>query len=286
MSLPNDLQVHLDGRATTMCVCWRVALQNGTTFGFTNFDEEIAFDGVSYEPQSGFAPTELREGTGLEVDSHAAEGAISSDSIREEDIRAGLWDGAEVEIWRVNWADPDQRYLARLGAIGELRRGTQSFEAEMRSLAHELQQPVGRIFQPKCDAVLGDTRCGVMLGAPAEGQVVARNGARRLTISGLGGFADGVFSRGQLTWTSGANVGLIRDVLDHRAGELVMVEAPAAAIEPGDTFELQRGCDGSIDTCHTVFNNAVNFRGCPHIPPPETPFIRPSEGGANTGKVL
>ena len=35
----------------------------------------------------------------------------------------GRWDAAQVELWRVNWADTSQRMLMRLGAVGQIRRG-------------------------------------------------------------------------------------------------------------------------------------------------------------------
>ena len=55
----------------------------------------------------------------------------------------------------------------RRGAIGQVRRGKLAFVAEVRSLAHVLNQTVGRTFQHACDAELGDARCGVDLDDPA-----------------------------------------------------------------------------------------------------------------------
>jgi hypothetical protein len=39
----------------------------------------------------------------------------------------------------------------RRGAIGQVRRGRLAFVAEVRSLAHVLNQTVGRTFQHACD---------------------------------------------------------------------------------------------------------------------------------------
>ena len=55
----------------------------------------------------------------------------------------------------------------RRGAIGQVRRGRLAFVAEVRSLAHLLNQTVGRTFQHACDAELGDARCGIDLDDPA-----------------------------------------------------------------------------------------------------------------------
>ena len=76
----------------------------------------------------------------------------------------------------------------RRGAIGQVRRGRLAFVAEVRSLAHVLNQTVGRTFQHACDAELGDARCGVDLDDPAykgTGSVTALTGDRSFTASGL-----------------------------------------------------------------------------------------------------
>ena len=71
--------------------------------GFTDHDRSLTFGGTEFEPESGFAASELRAGVDLAVDAQDAEGVLSSDRITETDILDGRWDDAEVEVWRVNW---------------------------------------------------------------------------------------------------------------------------------------------------------------------------------------
>ncbi|MGG2476223.1 baseplate hub protein, partial [Rhizobium sp. BR5] len=47
--------------------------------------------------------------------------------------------------------------------IGEVTRAGGAFRAELRSMAHRLGQPQGRVYGRRCDATLGDGRCGVDL---------------------------------------------------------------------------------------------------------------------------
>ena len=166
-----------------------------------------------------------------------AEGVLTSDRITETDILDGRWDNAEVEVWRVNWADTGQRVLMRRGAIGQIRRGRLAFVAEVRSLAHVLGQTVGRTFQATCDAALGDTRCGVDLEDTAfkgTGAVIDVLRDRAFTASGLGGFASGWFTFGTLDWTTGANAGRPTEVLGHDVTDgiavLTLLEAPVWSI--------------------------------------------------------
>ena len=37
-------------------------------------------------------------------------------------------------------------------------------------------------------------------------------------------------------------------------------------MEIGDQFEVIAGCDKQFNTCINKFNNAINFRGEPHLP--------------------
>jgi uncharacterized phage protein (TIGR02218 family) len=94
-----------------------------------------------------------------------------------------------------------QRVLMRYGGLGEVSRGETFFKAEVRGLAHELQQPKGRIIQNTCDADLGDQRCTVDLDAPAfkgTGTVLAIADERTIAVSGLDSFDQDWFTRGLL----------------------------------------------------------------------------------------
>ena len=287
------LQAHLDSGTTTLAWCWRIERSDGVILGFTNYDRSLEFGGVTYEPESGFAASEIRMGTDLAVDAQEAEGVLTSDTITETDILDGRWDNAKVEVWRVNWNSVSQRVLMRRGAIGQVRRGRLAFVAEMRSLAHMLNQTVGRTFQHACDAELGDARCGVDLEDPVykgTGTVAALTGQRSFTASGLASFDPDWFTLGRLTWTSGANAGRTAEVASHtvRAGDrhIALLEAPVRPIAPGDNFVVRAGCDKRLETCRERFANVVNFRGFPNIPGQDTVIRYPNRGDANSGDVL
>ena len=287
------LQAHLDDGTTTLAWCWRIIRADGVVFGFTDHDRTLTFEGTEFEPESGFAASEIRAGSDLSVDAQDAEGVLSSDRITETDILDGRWDAAEVELWRVNWADTSQRVLMRRGAVGQIRRGRMAFVAEVRSLAHVLGQTVGRTFQAGCDAGLGDARCGVDLENPAykgSGAVIDLLRDRAFTASGLAGFSSGWFSLGTIDWTSGANAGRRAELLAHDLVDgvavLTLLEAPVRAVTEGDAFTIRAGCDKRIETCSAKFVNTVNFRGFPHIPGQDTILRYASRDGGHEGGVL
>ena len=161
----------------------------------------------------------------------------------------------------------------RAGSLGEVSRAGAAFTAEVRGLAHYLQQPKGRLYQSGCDADLGDSRCGVDLDDPAfrgAGTVLAATSLRLFTATGLAAFASAWFTRGLVTFTSGANAGRAQEVKQHTlAGSTATIELwqpMALAIAPGDAFTITASCDKQFSTCQAKFANATNFRGFPHMP--------------------
>jgi uncharacterized phage protein (TIGR02218 family) len=272
-SLVPELQAHLESGATTLCWCWRLTRADAVVLGFTDHDRDLVFDGTTFEAAAGFTASEMRASVGLNVDNLEVTSALSSEHLAEADLTAGVYDDARVEIFRVNWSAPEQRVLMHVGSLGEVRRAGLSFAAEVRGLAHYLQQPRGRLFQYTCDADVGDGRCKVALSDPAyraEGEIVGAASTRRFTVAGLDGYESGWFARGLLRFTSGAADGQGMEVRCHvkaDGGVTIELWAPARGpLLPGQTFAVTAGCDKHLATCRTKFSNAVNFRGFPHMP--------------------
>lgn len=292
--LPAGMQEHLDSSTTTLCWCWRIIRPDGTSLGFTDHDNNLEFDGTTFEAATGFSASDIESTVGLGVDNLDVESVLKSGTLTEDDLAAGLYDGAEVEIYRVNWQDTGQRILMRAGHLGEVTRGRHSFRAEIRGLAHQLQQPKGRIFQFGCDADLGDTRCTVNLADSAfsgNGEILTTDGTRVFTAGGLDGFQNDWFTRGLVTWTNGANAGLKMEVKLHsRAQDVTTIELWQRMSQPiavEDTFSITAGCDKQFSTCRNKFSNGINFRGFPHMPGNDFAVSYPnSDDPKNDGRSL
>jgi uncharacterized phage protein (TIGR02218 family) len=285
-NIPADMAARIASGATRFATIWRIARRDGEIFGFTDHDRTLDIDGVAYEPASGFAPGVIEKALGLAVDSAGAAGALSSEAIEAEELAKGLWDGARVDIWRVDWSEPALKAHLFAGRIGEVRRGALAFEAELRGLQAPLNTPVGRVYSRFCDADLGDARCGVALSTSAYrglGEVTEIIDARSFRASGLGPFADGWFSDGRIVWDLGGQ----SEVSVHRqsaAGATIeLIDAAGPELEPGAAFQIFAGCDKRIATCRTKFANSVNFRGFPHMPGNDALQAGPEPGGANDG---
>lgn len=268
--LPDALREHLSGDVTTICHCWRLTRGDGAVLGFTDTDSEIEFDGVTHRPRSGFSASEAGSSLGLAADTVDIEGALSSLDIVEQDIHGGLYDGALVDTFLVNWQSPDQRTLIRSAVIGRIRLVDGRFVAELESISASLDKPNARYFRRGCDAELGDPACGFDIAAAGynvNGIISSVEPAGAVMVAGIGTFAEGWFAHGLMSWTAAGRSASAR-VVSHmlRNGEARLMLAPGEIPAQGTAVVLVAGCDKRFSTCKGKFSNHLNFRGFPHLP--------------------
>ncbi|MBR9826733.1 MAG: DUF2163 domain-containing protein [Alphaproteobacteria bacterium] len=160
------MQADLDSGVTTHCRCWRVTRADGEVHGFTDHDRDLSFEGLTYSGASGFGLSELEQATGLQAGQGELVGAMRSDHLSEAQLLAGLWDAAKVELWRVDWRDPERRVHLASGRLGEVTLQDGRFQAQWLGPAARLDTVIGRQFTRRCDARLGDARCQVASDHP------------------------------------------------------------------------------------------------------------------------
>lgn len=268
-AIPEALAARLASGVTTLAHVWRVVRRDEAMFGFTDHDKPLTFDGLTCSPMTGVSAGAIEKSAALNTDSSSFVGALNAEAITEEELARGLWDGARVDLFRVDWTEPTLRVHLFAGRIGEIRRGARAFEAELRGLQAQLNVPVGRVYSRFCDADLGDARCAKDIEGSAfrgEGVVceILANGA--FLVEGLEAFADAWFTRGRLVWDAGGE----SEVAVHRSSGdgawLELVDPPSIALEIGAAFVVYAGCDKRFATCRAKFGNSLNFRGFPHMP--------------------
>ena len=275
---------------TTTCRCWALTRRDGVVMGFTDHDRALAFEGVTFRPDTGLSALALQQSTGLSVDNTEALGALSDAAIREADIEAGRYDGAGLRAWLVNWQDVEARALIFAGTIGELRRAGGAFEAELRGLTDALNVSLGRVYQKSCSAVLGDRDCTFDLDTPGyvserPAEVVEEN--RVFRFGEMGGFEEDWFRYGVIRVLSGAATGLIglikRDRMEG-AGRVIELWLPlGATVLQGDALRIEAGCDKRMSTCQFKFDNLLNFQGFPDIPGDDWTITDPTKSPALDG---
>ncbi|RIJ28495.1 DUF2163 domain-containing protein [Henriciella mobilis] len=145
----------------TTCLCWKLSRADGLTVCLTEHDEPVVWKDETYQPGAAIEGGRFDLAGGLKPGRASGTGALAADVISEADLAAGLWNGARVHVYRVDWRAPDLGALVWTGYLSEISHRETGFEAELVSLKADLERPVGRTYSRLCDARLGDARCGL-----------------------------------------------------------------------------------------------------------------------------
>jgi hypothetical protein len=164
-AIPPALAERIESGAASLCHALILTRADGTLLGFTDHDADLPVDGVTCRAASGWTAGVHETAAGLTPGLAAALGGLDDAALTAADLEAGLYDGAQVACWRVDWSDPGLRVLLWQARIARLRREGEAFTAELEGPLAALDRVVGRVFGRLCDATLGDSRCGVDLAA-------------------------------------------------------------------------------------------------------------------------
>ena len=168
-----NLLSHLQGEATTLTTCWEITRLDGEVIRLTELDVSItvpsttvgsiSVGGGKYLSMSGFTRTAIDNAVGLEPDTLDINGLLNADGIDKEDVRAGLYNGADLKIFVVNYESLADGVMAlKRGRLGEvIITGSGRFQTELRSLATLLRKNILEKTSPTCRALVGDLRCKV-----------------------------------------------------------------------------------------------------------------------------
>ena len=271
-SISTALQAHLQGDLTTLATCVKLIRRDGTIFGFTSADQDLSIDGLTYKAVNGLGSSAIQSNTGTGVDNLEVAGILDDDRITEADILAGRYDGAEVIITRVNWADLSMGSVAIFrGVFGEITLRDGQFQVELRSLTQRLKQTIGDLTSPTCRCrKLGDAQCKV----DRTGFQFSRTVTEVVSPGTLQFAADtqptGYYDSGLITLTTGPNAGVTREIKTHTivssTTQLDLRTNFPFPITSGETATLEAGCDRRFATCRDKFANNLNFHGEPLLP--------------------
>ncbi|MCT4654833.1 MAG: DUF2163 domain-containing protein [Cohaesibacter sp.] len=287
---------HLASGATTLAYCWVLERSDGVSLGFTDHDKALMLDGIKCEPASGFTASQSRESADFSVSDQEISGILSSHWLKEQDLASGLFDGARIQTWRVNWQNTQEKHLLRSGYLGEIKRSDKGFSAEIRSATAQMDREKGRVYQTSCDALLGDDRCKLDLtdkrwfrlieieDAPTE------TGLHFTLKDGEAEVESSFFTLGKGEVLSGAAAQQSFDILNHQqngaSGDLESWIPLPLGLAVGDQVKLFAGCDKRFERCKSRFDNVLNFQGFPHMPGNDFLLGYPGKGRRKDGSAL
>jgi len=158
-----ELAASIESGAATLCHAWVLKRSDGVVAGFTDHDRDLEVDGVLCRASSGWTGGAAESGVGLTPGAAVVAGVLDDDGITEGDLDLGLFDHAEISLWRMDWRRPDLKVRLWVARLARIRREGERFVAELEGPLAALERVAGRTYGRDCDARLGDARCTVDL---------------------------------------------------------------------------------------------------------------------------
>ncbi len=208
------------------------------------------------------------------VQNSEVNGALSTDFASEAEIISGLWDGAFVTVFEVNYRDLTMgRLTLQAGTLGNVKAGRSAFTAELRGLLQALQQSVGRVFTPHCLATLGDDQCGVDVESMRFSSTLTGVTNRRVFTDSAATQVSDWFGAGVLRVESGEMDGAEMEVYGFAGGVYTLALPLPMNPEIGMAYSVLPGCRKrherggrnplGVSDCKDKYDNVIRFRGMP-----------------------
>ena len=277
----NVLRAEPDAQAI-VADCYTFTLLTGLILTYTNADVPVTLNGYVYAANSILVDgLKFKCAAGLEVDQQQITvSARATDTVGGvsflQALRNGVFDGCEIQRERAflnSWSCTDTAnpigsvilFKGRIGTVDNVGRTSAQITVNSDLVLLDLQMP-RNVYSPACQHVLYDSGCTLIKSAfGTAGTVGAGSTGSIINWSG----ASVNFIQGTITFSSGINAGVSTNVKSAIAVVSLCLSYPLLnAPSAGDGFTVYFGCDHTLSTCTTKFNNLANFRGFPFIPPP------------------
>lgn len=270
MQIPSDLLISIKDVNCTLCRLYKITLFNNDILYLTDADIDVKLNNEVFKKTNGISSSATSSSSAMNVSTFQITGYTDEDTFKTIDLRSGLFSGADVLVMMCNYEHPEYGYASiENGVVGDVTIENQKFTLEIRTLTNQIQQNVGRKHMASCDTDLFSSICGVIKSDfTFNGTVTEVSDLISITDSNLTQ-PDGFFDYGLIVFTSGLNKFYSKDIKSFVGGKVTFQLPFYKEIKVGDTFEISAGCDKTLDTCITKFNNVVNFQGFPDIPNPE-----------------
>lgn len=306
--IPIELQNHYDGDALTLCLLTRIRCKDGTLFAYTNLDVNVWYDPAAYDPgnngddwgylehradNGGFSMARLDAAANMSVDNSELKFLPGTEnSITAEQIVSGIFDSADVRIYRVNYADLSMGHeCVAVGQLGNARVAENFAFVEYRSLTDLLKQPEADMYTIPCRHIFGKSPECPKPYTWTNGTVTAVDPTDSQRIFGDAALTpeDDFYVPGVVEWLTGANAGAQDDIDQNTAGTFALSLPAKFPISVGDEFRVRQDCsklwDDAEKGClyHWGADRWKYFGGFPDIPVADGDSVQ-TPGGRISGR--
>jgi len=178
-------------------------------------------------------------------------------------------DVVNITIKRVHSGDMNDPKVLWAGRVLSVAWANDVVKMTCQSLFTRLKQPgLRRLYGKSCPHLLyqqGEGQCNALAASFEVPVTISAVSGLEVTSSGFAAFADGYFVGGKLSVETSPGIFEQRGIQLH-VGDTVTMTHRLTNFVPGLTVKAYPGCDKKIQTCHTKFNNVVNFGGTPYVP--------------------
>jgi len=262
--------------------CFTFTLQTGVVLTYTNVDQPISYNGFVFAANGPLVQGLKYHGSvGLNVDKQqilisARPTDLVGGAMFLNALRGGAFDGAIIQRDRVFMSALGQPpvggvtlFHGRLSTVDEVGRTSARITVASDLVILDMDMP-RNVYAPTCLHTLYDSGCTVVRGTYATAGLVGA-GSPAANIFWTGALAS--HAQGSIVFTSGVNANVRATVKAVIPGVLLGLVYPLpSAPATGDAFTVYAGCDHTSATCASRFNNLINFRGFPFVPPPQIAF--------------
>lgn len=262
---------------------YTITLAGGQVLRWTAHDQLVAIGSETWVRSPGISRDEMTFAMGVEAQAMnlnltADQSVTVNGTPLLSFVLAGGFDGAEVRAFTAFRAElGDAPWIGKLeqfsGRVSDVESGARmKVRVTVRSVLESFNQPIPpSVYQPQCRNTLYDENCQVPRGPNEYGGTVAvASSGGRLVFGHSLLLAPGFFDLGSVKMLTGANAGVSRTVRTYTSTQVTVLQPWPHPVAVGDAFAIYRGCDLTLATCVSKFNNLQGFRGFPYIPPPET----------------
>lgn len=267
----------LQADACDVCLVVIITLLDGTVYRFTDYNNNIMYSSNMFTPNA-FTLSAIQTSLGLITPNCSIEQITFEATDLKQFRKADKLMGAEVEVIYLNCQDTEENYILFKGTVENPVILDFSADLNCQGFYSKLFQDISFVYSNECYLEFGSTLCGVDTNSYLEtGSVTDLISQMSFKDSAIGSFTDGWFVYGMLTFTTGLNTGIEREVKAYNSvsKQFTLFTPFPYSIAVNDNFTVYRGCKKTKSECE-FYVNFPNFRGYSIlIPNPEDLVVDP-----------
>ncbi len=249
---------------TTFAICWKLKLKNNLELGFTDFARDLEIENLIYKARSGFRSSSIDNHSAISQDNFEVGGFLDSEDIKKKDILEGLYDNAYLEVFVIDYQNiNNDKVILKTGYLGDIKMLDNQFVSEVRGVSYKLSNMIGQLYSPTCRAEFCDSKCKLKRPKFIECNIISIEDGIKLKLDQE--INNPLYNYGFIE-IIGRNNHIVSIGIRSCDKEIIYLTTALRNQNFPMKCKIYLGCDKTFATCCDVFNNAINFRGEPHMP--------------------